>query len=97
MPLLNYYVIAATACGIGLTRMLWLQTRTVQQKFSRMEAGDAAFDALCQKWNWARTQEAEAKQTIEWCKSDSEKLLAQKGVTERSGAAFSGRLHPRVA
>ena len=23
MPLLNHYVIAATACGIGLTRMLW--------------------------------------------------------------------------
>ena len=44
--------------------------------------GDAAFDAICAKWNWAKGEEAAMKKTVESCKSAVEALLAKCNVTE---------------
>merc|ERR1712187_77623 len=40
--------------------------------------GDAAFDAICQKWNWAKSEEAAMKKTVEQCKTAIEKMLLDR-------------------
>merc|ERR1711977_597062 len=44
--------------------------------------GDAAFDAVCQKWNWAKQEQAAMAKTVEQCKTAIEKMLLTKKVSE---------------
>ena len=50
--------------------------------------GDAAFDAVCQKWNWAKQEQAAMAKTVEQCKIAVEKMLLSKKVTERKTDSY---------
>ena len=44
--------------------------------------GDAAFDAVCAKWKWAKQEQAAMAKTVEQCKTAVEKMLQSKKVSE---------------
>ena len=50
--------------------------------------GDDAFDAVCQKWNWAKQEQAAMAKTVEQCKIAVEKMLLSKKVTERKTDSY---------